>query len=78
MVRESQEAIVGAITGPLAAPRSLLLGRLDSAGHLQYTGRTIALPQAAGRTLAGLLTPASSEHPWTGWTSARAGAPATN
>ncbi|MFD3381971.1 MULTISPECIES: ATP-dependent DNA ligase [unclassified Streptomyces] len=67
-VRETQEAIVGAITGPLAAPRSLLLGRLDAAGHLQYTGRTTALPQAAGRTLAGLLAPASSEHPWTGWT----------
>ncbi|MET7608822.1 ATP-dependent DNA ligase [Streptomyces avermitilis] len=67
-VRETQEAIVGAVTGPLTAPRSLLLGRYDTSGQLQYTGRTTTLPHAAGHALAGLLAPATSEHPWTGWT----------
>ncbi|MFC8201665.1 hypothetical protein ACFUTV_40750 [Streptomyces sp. NPDC057298] len=47
--------------------RSLLLGRYDTAGRFQYTGRTTTLPQAAGRTVAALLTPADSGHPWTGW-----------
>ncbi|MFM9700158.1 ATP-dependent DNA ligase [Streptomyces europaeiscabiei] len=67
-VRETQEAIVGAITGPLTAPRTLLLGRYDKGGRLQYTGRTTALPQAAGRALTPLLAPAGGEHRWTGWT----------
>lgn len=66
-VRETQDAIVGAVTGPLTSPRSLLLGRLD-AGILQYTGCSTTLSTAVGATLAGLLSPAGSEHPWTGWT----------
>jgi hypothetical protein len=36
--------------------------------RLQYTSRTITLPQAAGHALAPLLAPAGGEHPWTGWT----------
>ncbi|MFJ9580693.1 ATP-dependent DNA ligase [Streptomyces sp. NPDC101191] len=67
-VRETQEAIIGAITGPLAAPRSLLLGRLDARGLLQYTGRTTTLARAAGTLLSRLLVPARAGHPWTGWT----------
>ncbi|MFJ8510791.1 ATP-dependent DNA ligase [Streptomyces avermitilis] len=67
-VRETSEAIVGAVTGTLAAPRSLLLGRYDTDGRLQYTGRTTTLTQTAGRAFAGLLAPAGDEHPWTGWT----------
>ncbi|MFG2351840.1 ATP-dependent DNA ligase [Streptomyces phaeochromogenes] len=66
-VRETTEAIVGAVTGPPTAARTLLLGRYDTAGHFQYTGRTTTLPQAAGRTVTGLLTPAEAGHPWTGW-----------
>ncbi|MFE9446340.1 hypothetical protein ACFYO2_47360 [Streptomyces sp. NPDC006602] len=67
-VRETQEAIVGAITGSLAAPRSLLLGRLDARGHLQYTGRTTTLARPASTLLSGLLVPAAAGHLWTGWT----------
>ncbi|MFF6981299.1 hypothetical protein ACFZAV_27210 [Streptomyces sp. NPDC008343] len=67
-MRESQDGIVGAVTGSLAAPRSLLLGRFDTDGPLQYTGRGTTLTQAAGATLAGLLSPAAGGHPWTGWT----------
>lgn len=68
-VRETSEAIVGGVTGPLAAPRSLLLGRFDVEGRLlRYTGRTTTLSGTAGNALASLLTPARSAHPWTGWT----------
>ncbi|MFJ7905160.1 ATP-dependent DNA ligase [Streptomyces sp. NPDC096198] len=65
-VRETTEAIVGAVTGSLAAPSSLLLGRYDD-GRLQYTGRTTTLARAASGTAAGLLAPARRGHPWTGW-----------
>lgn len=67
-VRESQDAIVGAVTGSLAAPRSLLLGRLDTDGRLRYVGRSTTLSEAAGATVASLLSPAAGGHPWTGWT----------
>jgi ATP-dependent DNA ligase len=66
-VRETTEAIVGAVTGTLSAPRTLLLGRFDDSGRLQYTGRTTTLAQAASSTVAGLLAPAQSGHPWTDW-----------
>ncbi|WP_181139376.1 ATP-dependent DNA ligase [Streptomyces sp. Ru72] len=67
-VRATTEAVVGAITGPLTAPRTLLLGRYDKAGHLQYTGRSTTLPQTTGRALADQFTPPQGHHPWTGWT----------
>ncbi|MFI6729848.1 hypothetical protein NRF20_43160 [Streptomyces sp. R-74717] len=56
----------GAVTGPLAAPRSLLLGRYDD-GHLQYTGRTTTLARTAGTAVAGPFAAARRGHPWTGW-----------
>ncbi|MGW4517725.1 ATP dependent DNA ligase [Streptomyces sp. NPDC004393] len=64
---ETTEAIVGAVTGTRAAPRTLLLGRYDTGGRLQYTGRTTTFTQAASNTIAGLLTRARSGHLWTGW-----------
>jgi hypothetical protein len=67
-VRQMQEAIVGAVTGSLRTPRTPLLGRYDTEGHLQYPGRTTTLPQAAARSVAVLLAPSRGEHPWTGWT----------
>ncbi|MER7570053.1 ATP-dependent DNA ligase [Streptomyces sp. NPDC097941] len=66
-VRETTEAIVGAVTGSLTAPRGLLLGRYDHHGRLQYTGRTTTLTRAASATVAGHLAPAQPGHPWTGW-----------
>ncbi|MCL7429788.1 ATP-dependent DNA ligase [Streptomyces sp. YS415] len=66
-VRETSEAIVGAITGPLTAPRTLLLGRYDEQGRFQYIGRTTTLAQAAGTAVVGLLAPGRPGHPWTGW-----------
>ncbi|MET7457669.1 ATP-dependent DNA ligase [Streptomyces sp. NPDC005574] len=67
-IRETEDAVVGAFTGPPDAPRTLLLGRYDPAGRLRYIGRSTTLPQSAGRAIAALLIPAGSGHPWTGWT----------
>ncbi|MGX5183410.1 ATP-dependent DNA ligase [Streptomyces avermitilis] len=66
--RQTEDAIVGAVTGSPVAPRSLLLGRYDASGRLQYIGRSTTLPQAAGRNVGTMLAPASGGHPWTGWT----------
>ncbi|MFF3488850.1 hypothetical protein ACFYXC_37100 [Streptomyces sp. NPDC002701] len=66
-VRETSEAIVGTITGSMVDPRTLLLGRYDSGGRLQYVGRTTTLAQAAGAAVAGLLAPGRHGHPWAGW-----------
>jgi ATP-dependent DNA ligase len=67
-VRVTTEAIVGAITGSPAAPRTVLLGHYDRAGRLQYTGRSTTLSPVAGRALADQLAPSAGAHPWTGWT----------
>ncbi|WP_228121281.1 ATP-dependent DNA ligase [Streptomyces fagopyri] len=67
MVRESTEAVVGAVTGPPATPRSLPLGRYDDHGQLQYIVRTTTLPRTAGAAVSEHLTAAQREHPWTGW-----------
>ncbi|MGW4954802.1 ATP dependent DNA ligase [Streptomyces parvulus] len=64
----TEDAVVGAYTGPAAAPRTLLLGRYDSDGRLRYVGRSTTLATAAGRTVSALLTPGAAGHPWTGWT----------
>ncbi|MEV6810064.1 ATP-dependent DNA ligase [Streptomyces sp. NPDC051132] len=65
--RETTEAVVGAIAGSLAAPRTLL-GRYDDEGRLQYVGRTTTLAKTAGTAVAGMLHRASHGHPWMGWT----------
>ncbi|WP_461712276.1 ATP-dependent DNA ligase [Streptomyces sp. DSM 41013] len=65
-VRATADAIVGAVTGPAAAPGALLLGQYDDGGVLRYIGRTTSLARATAAALAGLLTPADGEHPWTG------------
>ncbi|MFD8394797.1 ATP-dependent DNA ligase [Streptomyces sp. NPDC059680] len=54
-VRVITEAVIGAVTGSLASPRTVLLGRYDTAGQLQYAGRSTTLSQTA-------------VHPRTGWT----------
>jgi hypothetical protein len=62
--RITTEAIIGAVTDP----RTLLLGRYDPEGRLQYTGRSTTLFQTARRTLADRLAAPAGAHPWTGWT----------
>ncbi len=48
-VRATTEAVVGAVTGSLAAPPDGAAGPLRRRGRLQYTGRSTPLSQAAGR-----------------------------
>ncbi|MFF0702798.1 hypothetical protein ACFYVC_21095 [Streptomyces tendae] len=61
------EAIVGAVTGSAAAPRTLLLGRYDDTGQLRYTGRTVPFARNVTTSLAVSLAPSAvGGHPWTG------------
>ncbi|MFD5066164.1 ATP-dependent DNA ligase [Streptomyces sp. NPDC058394] len=64
--RDSAEAIVGAITGTLARPQLLLLGRYDSDGQLRPVGRTVPLRPDAARQVAEHLSEAAPGHPWRG------------
>ncbi|MGK5631831.1 ATP-dependent DNA ligase [Streptomyces sp. URMC 123] len=64
--RHTTEAIIGGITGTLARPHILVLGRYDDTGRLRPVGRTVPLKQAAARQLAEHLRPAGADHPWSG------------
>jgi ATP-dependent DNA ligase len=63
-------AIIGGVTGTLARPDSLLLGRFDTSGRLRYTGRTAVLTERQSRQLSTALTAAPQNggthiaHPW--------------
>jgi ATP-dependent DNA ligase len=65
-MRDSREAVVGAVTGSVDRPGSALLGRWDAEGRLRYLGHTAPLPADQARVLAPALTPASPGHPWEG------------
>lgn len=65
-IRDSREAVVGAVTGTPDRPGTALLGRWDAAGRLRYLGRTGPLMADQARALAAVLTPASPGHPWEG------------
>lgn len=64
--RTTAEGIIGAVTGAVHAPRSLLLGRLDPAGRLRLIGRSTPLSRPAATELGAVLRPAGPEHPWYG------------
>ncbi|MGW1616092.1 ATP-dependent DNA ligase [Streptomyces sp. NPDC002285] len=66
-VRDTLEMIVGAVTGAPRRPRSLLLGRHDLDGRLQYAGRTSALPGVQSQIMGGFLHPGQADHSWAGW-----------
>lgn len=62
--RTTTEAIVGGVTGSLARPHALLLGRYASdTGELRYVGRTTPLSDQQAKAVAPLITPAAG-HPW--------------
>ncbi len=67
-MRITTEAIVAPVTGSIAAPRAVLLGRYDATGRLQFVGRSASLSQAAGCALGDHLTDPAGAHPWAGWT----------
>jgi ATP-dependent DNA ligase len=60
--RLTAEAIVGGITGPLKAPRELILGRHDSTGRLRIAGRTTILRPPTAARLGALLE--EQAHAW--------------
>jgi ATP-dependent DNA ligase len=60
--RVTAEAIVGGVTGPVDAPRELILGSVKN-GRLRLAGRTTTLHPAASTELGALLRPAAA-HPW--------------
>lgn len=64
--RASAEAVVAAVTGPVSAPSTLLLGRWDADGRLRFIARTTPLSPAARRELGALLYPGDEAHPWMG------------
>lgn len=64
--RDTTEAIIGAITGTLHRPQTLLLGRCDDEGVLRPIGRSSLLHPDAARQLAEHLIPARLSHPWVG------------
>ncbi|MEU9035376.1 ATP-dependent DNA ligase [Streptomyces sp. NPDC048352] len=64
--RDTTEAVIGAITGTLARPQLLVLGRYDHEGRLHTVGRTVTLRPEQARPVAERLAPASPGHPWDG------------
>lgn len=64
-VRHSSDAIVGAVTGRVSAPSSLLLGRLDTEGRLRFIGRTTPLTRELAANVGTLLQQRTGRHPWT-------------
>ncbi|MFI1794884.1 MULTISPECIES: hypothetical protein [Streptomyces] len=64
--RASAEAVVASVTGRVAAPSTLLLGRYDESGRLRFVARTAPLSATARREVGDLLYPGGAEHPWQG------------
>jgi hypothetical protein len=62
--RASAEAVVASVTGRVAAPSTLLLGRYDEAGRLRFIARTAPLSATARGEVGSLLSPGGAEHPW--------------
>ncbi len=62
--RQTTDAVVGAITGTLYRPRTLVLGRFDGGGRLDV-GKTTEISAVASQQFVGQLTAASvGTHPW--------------
>ena len=58
--------MIGAVTGPVSSPHTLLLGRYDKAGKLRLVARTTPLNTSVRRDLGRRTEPAGTEHPWRG------------
>ncbi|MEU4111766.1 hypothetical protein [Streptomyces sp. NPDC027717] len=64
--RDTTEAVVGAITGTVARPQALILGRRDEEGVLRAVARSTLLHPAQARRIGAQLTPARPGHAWEG------------
>ncbi|MFF8696775.1 hypothetical protein ACF08W_31635 [Streptomyces sp. NPDC015144] len=61
--RDTTEAVIGAATGTVGRPRTLVLGRLDAEGVLRPVARSTPLRPDTARDLAERLAPAEPGHP---------------
>lgn len=63
-IRDTVEAVVGAVTGSLQQPESLVLGYYNAAGTLMVAGSTTPLTRLQQHQVAAQLRPAPGGHPW--------------
>jgi ATP-dependent DNA ligase len=61
--RDTHEVIVGAITGTLTHPTTIIAG-LYRGGELVVVGRTVPLTTTQSAELGAVLDPAGTDHPW--------------
>ncbi|WNO76857.1 RNA ligase family protein [Streptomyces sp. AM8-1-1] len=64
--RDTAEAIVGAVTGPITRPNTLLVGRYTRGGRLRLVARSTPLSLSLRDEIGRLTTPTGPEHPWWG------------
>jgi len=62
--RTTEEAVIGAVIGPVTRPDSIVVGRCTPDGVLVIVGRSVPLSPTQSRSLAAVLEPAGPEHPW--------------
>jgi ATP-dependent DNA ligase len=63
--RSTAEAVIGAVTGSLIRPETVLLGRYTSDGRFLLVARSTPLgPRLRAELGGGLLAPAGADHPW--------------
>ncbi|MCX4586351.1 hypothetical protein [Streptomyces sp. NBC_01481] len=63
--RNTAEAVIGAVTGSVIRPETVLLGRYTTDGRFLLVARSTPLaPRLRAELGGGLLTPAGADHPW--------------
>lgn len=62
--RSTHDAVIGAVTGPITMPHTVLLGRWDQGGRLRLVARSTSLPRALRQQIGGVLGTATADHPW--------------
>ncbi|MGW7356252.1 ATP-dependent DNA ligase [Streptomyces sp. NPDC054802] len=62
--RDTAEALIGAVTGTLTRPETVLLGRYTSDGELRLVARSTPAPPALRDQLSDQLHPGGPDHPW--------------
>ncbi len=62
--RTAHDAVIGAVTGPVTMPETLLLGRWDPAGRLRLVARSTPLSVSLRQRIGGELGLARPGHPW--------------
>lgn len=64
-LRTTVDLIIGAVTGPIQQPDSIIAGLPDDARRgLRIVGRSTQLSPTQSRALAAVLQPAGADHPW--------------